>query len=109
MAKIPKINTSYETIKRLQNDKFWSYVTGDYKGFKKASKEYAKAAIKDFETAKEVQRNTPSLKAPLFSQVSLNALKVWFLNKFRIKSPEEKELIRFAKIERAKQKLNKII
>lgn len=105
MAKIPKINSSYETLKRLQNDKFWSYVTGDYKGFKKASKEYAKAAVNDFETAKQVQKNTPVIKAPIFSKVGLSAFKIWFLNKFRIKSPEEKELIRLAKIERAKQQL----
>lgn len=105
MAKIPKISNNYQNLKVLQNNKFWAYVYGDTKGYKKASQEFAKEAIKDFDTAKEVMKQSPKMSAPLFSKLALRSLKVWFLEKFRIKTPEEKELIKLAKAEKEKQKL----
>ena len=105
MAKIPKNSNNNQNIKLLQNNKYSEYNTAEIKVNKKASQEFAKEAIKDFDTAKEVMKKSPKFTAPLFSKLALSSLKVWFLDKLRIKTPEEKALIKLAKAEKEKQKL----
>lgn len=94
-------------IAQLKSDTAFSAVTGDYKGFKHAIKEYAKLAVDNFELSKNI--SSPSVKAPLFSKAGLRMAKVWFLNLFRIKTPEEKLLKKMAKQEKLKLEAQKYI
>lgn len=104
---MPKITPIQQRINRLQQLKAetaWATVTGDYKGFKQAAKEFAKEAVQDFEAAKAAKG--PSIKnVPLFSKTGLKMAKVWLLNKFRIKTPEEKMLKKLIKEDALKEKL----
>jgi len=85
----------------LKSKMLVSTVLGDYRGYKTASKEFASIAVKDFQAAKNAP--SPSVKnVPLFSKVGLKMAKVWFLNLFRIKTPEEKLLRKMAEEEKAK-------
>lgn len=95
MSKIPSITA-------LRNNMVMQAALGNYKHFKEASKKYASAAVKDFEAVKNTP--APSIKAPLFSEIGFNMFKVWFLNLFRIKTPDEKLLKKMAKEELIKQK-----
>lgn len=90
-------------LAQLKTDIVISSVLGDYRCFKTAIKEHAKLAVENFEISKSIP--IPSMKAPLFSRASFNMTKVWFLNKFRIKTPAEKQLKQLAKREAALRKL----
>ena len=92
-------------IAKLKSDMVFSAAAGNYKVFKHAIKEHAKLAVDNFELSKNL--STPSVKAPLFSKTGLRIAKVWFLNMFRIKTPEEKLLKKMAKQEKLKQKIQK--
>ncbi len=94
-------------ISQLRTELMYSAAMGNYKGFKKANIEYAKMAVDNFELAKQAQ--SPNIKAPLFSKVGMRMAKVWFLNLFRIKSPEEKQLKTLAKQERLKQEARQFV
>ena len=88
MAKVQPI---LDNLTKLRYDQAISLMTGDYKGFKQASKDFASIAVKDFELAKQVKG--PVVKnVPLFSRTGFKMAKVWFLNLFRIKTTDEKEL-----------------
>lgn len=102
-----KISPIVEKLSSLKYDQIISAVSGNYKGFKNASKEYAKIAVKHFDEA--LQAKGPEIKAPLFSAYGLKMMKVWFLNKFRIKSPEEKTLKKMSKEYKMKQKIAKLM
>ena len=83
--------TTLERLTQLRYDQVISGLAGDYKGFRNATKEFASIAVKDFETAKQVKG--PIVQSiPLFSKAGMKMAKVWFLNLFRIKTPEEKTL-----------------
>ncbi len=84
---------------KLRNEKIFSAVTGDYKGFKQASKEFSKLAIENKDVFISLKKQS-SVKAPIFSKCGLNMLKIWFLEKFRIKTPEEKQLKQFVKAQK---------
>ncbi len=94
-------------IAQLKAEIVFSAATGDYKVFKTAMKEHAKLAVDNFELSKYV--SAPKVKAPLFSKTGLKLAKVWFLNLFRIKTPEEKLLKKMAKQEKLKQEAQKYI
>lgn len=79
-------------------------VTGNYKKFKESSKAFAKTAIEDFEAVKNLPPQKP-INFPLFSKTGLNMLKVWLLNKLRIKTPEEKQFAQWGKIEKERRKI----
>ena len=91
-----KISPIIDRLTFLKNEQVYSAFTGDYKTFKKAAKEYAKLAVNNFDAAKEL-KSSMQVKVPLFSPYGLRMMKVWFLNKFRIKTPEEKMLKKLAK------------
>ncbi len=101
------VNPIIRKLSSLKSDQVYSVALGDYKGFKKASIDYAKLAVKHIELLPET--TSPSIKVPLFSKLGLRMAKVWFLNKFRIKTPEEKALKILAKEYREKQKISKLI
>ena len=110
MAKVsfdPAIKPIARKIAQLKSDIVYSAALGNYKGFKAASKEHAKLAVENFDVARQIP--APSFKAPLFSKAGLRMAKVWFFNKFRIKTPEEKLLKQMGKQERLKQQAKKYI
>lgn len=107
MAKVHQIRELSPVAKRLaaiRDKAFLFIITGDYKGFKAGQNEYAKLAVKNKEAIKELPRSKKSV--PMFSREGLNFMKIWFLNLFRRKSPEEKELIAWAGKERLAQRYN---
>lgn len=79
-------------------------VTGNYKKFKESAKSFAKTAIEDFEAVKSLPPQKP-ISVPLFSKAGFNMAKVWFLNKFRIKTPEEKKFAQWSKAEKDRRKV----
>jgi hypothetical protein len=82
----------------------YSAAKGNYKEFKQASKEYASLAVKNFGLLSQVK--APSIKVPLFSTIGWNLFKVYLLNKFRIKTPDEKLLKKLGQEQEIKNKLN---
>jgi hypothetical protein len=94
MVNISKIST--ENVSKLKNDMFFAILDGNYKAFKNARKSYATIAVKDFDAVKNIQAPTIQ-NVPLFSKLGLKMLKVVLLNKFRIKSADEKNLIKMEK------------
>lgn len=100
MGGIPAIR---QRLVQLKSDRMLSCLMGDYKGFKAAQKEFAKLAVKNFDDVLAV--STPQkVTTPLFSKEGFNLMKIWFLDKFRIKTPEEKELKRMAAVEKMRKK-----
>lgn len=92
---VKPISSNVNHLVQLRNEVFYSAVAGNYKKYKKATKECAKYTLENLELAQNI--TSPRLSAPLFSRVGLNIMKIWFLNLFRIKSPEEKALKRLQK------------
>lgn len=99
-----KISPVIKQLSSLRKDQFYSVAMGDYKGFKKATIEFAKIAVKNFDESLQIK--SPQLKVPLFSSVGLKMAKVWLLNKFRIKTPEEKTLKKLAKEYKLKKQIS---
>jgi len=111
MTKVQKIISQSakitQELSRLKSNKIYSSVIGDYKGYKQASKEYAELAKDNFELSQKALG--PRVKnVPLFSKIGMRILKVWFLDKFRIKTPAEKELNKMLKLEKAKKSFNSL-
>ena len=102
-----RVSPIIEKLTSLKYDQALSAVSGNYKGFKNASKEYAKIAVKHFDEA--LQAKGPEIKAPLFSAYGLKMMKIWFLNNFRIKSPEEKAFKKMGKEYKMKQEIEKLM
>lgn len=100
MGGIPAIRNR---LAQLKSEKMLSVLTGDYKGYKQAAKDYAKLAVKNFDEVKDLPVQ-PKVTVPLFSKAGFRMAKVWFLEKFRIKTPEEKQLAKIAKREELKKK-----
>ena len=101
MAKITPI---MRQLTSLKTDLVFSAATGDYKGYQKAAIEYAKLAVDHFDEA--VKAPSPQMKAPLFSSYGLKMAKVWFMDKFRNKTPAEKAFLKLAKEFKAKKELS---
>lgn len=99
-----KISPVASTLTQLRADKVLNWALGNYKGYKKASKEFAKFAVANKEAISEMPP-MQKISVPLFSKTGLNMAKIWFLEKFRIKTPEEKELRQYAKAEEMRKKL----
>ena len=95
MAGVPKITLNEgakQTIRKLTNlreNLAISALTGNYKEFRKNSIEYADIAVDNYNLMSFVPKFATK-KVSLFSRMGLNMLKVWFLNLFRIKTPNEK-------------------
>lgn len=84
-------------LQRLRAAKMFHFLSGDYKAYKQASKDFAKVAVKNPKKLRALQQtSTPTITVPLFSSQGLNMLKIWVLEKFRIKTPEEKALKKLA-------------
>ena len=78
-------------LNQLKSDITYNVLLGNYKDYKKSLKEYSKLAVDNFEYVTKTK--SPTIKnAPLFSKIGFNIMKIWFLNLFRKKSPEEKLL-----------------
>ena len=99
MPRITKIQLTeqhkLDALKMLQNEVKYSALLGDYKGYKKSINDYSKLAAKNKYLLYDLPKT--EINVPLFSKAGLNMLKIAFLNLFRKKSPEEKELISYAK------------
>lgn len=80
-------------------------VMGDYKEFVAARKEYAKAYMSSPKEALSLPK-TSQISVKLFSEEGWNMLKIMLRDLFRIKSPEEKALKKYAEELKAKQKFN---
>lgn len=104
MPKITPVQQRINRLKQLKTDTILSSINGDYKSFKKAAKEFAIEAVQDFEAAKAAQAPIYH-RISLFSKTGLRIAKVWLLNKFRIKTPEEKMLKKLMKEDAIKEKL----
>lgn len=94
MPKVNSINPAIQHLTALRNEQLMSSVTGNYKNFKQASKDFASLAVKNFEIVQKLPM--PKVTVPLFSKMGMNMAKVWFLNLFRKKTPAEKEFKRLA-------------
>lgn len=98
-------STVAKRLTKLKSDITLSVLSGNYKDFKTAMKEHAKLAVDNFELSKAIKQ--PSISVPLFSKAGLRMAKVWVLNLFRIKTPEEKLLKKMCKQEQLKQQAQK--
>lgn len=96
--KIPSIQQTSsvrQKLTALYQDKVFSALKGDYKGFKKASVEYAKLGIDNFEEVTKIPKI--NVKVSPFSKINLNVAKIWFLDLFRKRTPEEKTFFKMCK------------
>ena len=84
-------------IHKLKFDISMSTLTGDYKTAKAAKKELAKIGVDNFELVTKVP-NPVSGSFPLFSKEGFNVLMYMLIDKFRIKTPEEKKFEMMAKL-----------
>ena len=107
MVSVNSVNPAAEKLTRLRNRVVYSVVEGSFKKYKTAAKECAKYTLENYELAKKTK--SPQLKAPIFSEVGLNMMKIWFLNLFRKKSPEEKALRKMQKEEKARAYADKFM
>jgi hypothetical protein len=78
-------------------------LTGGYKDFRKARKEFANEAISDFETAKEAKLMEIK-NVPVFSALGMKLINFYLRSKLAIKTPEEKILKQYSKLEKMKKK-----
>ncbi|MCQ2738616.1 MAG: hypothetical protein MJ237_00145 [bacterium] len=102
---VPKISIENQ-LRELNYNKTYAVIMGNFKEYTAASKEYAKLAVRNYDIAKNT--NSPSVTAPIFTKMGLRMFKIWFLNLFRIKSPEERLLRQMGNAERAKNMLNNL-
>lgn len=96
---IPKIGNPAETNLRkliqLRNNMMFDAMLGKYKSYKKSVREYAEFAVENKELLEKLPQQSVN-NIPLFSKLGLRMLKIMILNKFRIKSPAEKELAEYS-------------
>lgn len=104
---IKPVNPKVNQLTQLRNNVFYSVIEGNYKKYKTAAKECAKYTFENYELAKETK--APQIKAPLFSKIGLNMMKIWFLNLFRKKTLEEKALRKMHKEESLRADADKFI
>ena len=94
-------------VQELKSSMFWDVLSGNYKNYKSARKEFAKLAVQDFESVKKVQG--PGITGvPLFSKMGLKMAYVMVRDLFRVKTPEEKLLKQMARSDKLKQKHIKV-
>ena len=94
-------------LAKLRTTTMLAAATGNYKEFKESTKAFAKIAVEDLDAMKELPAQ--KITVPLFSKAGLNMAKVWFLNKFRIKTPEEKLVKKWSNERTLENKINKSI
>lgn len=87
----------------LRNAMFYDSLLGNYKSYKTAAKEYSKLAVQDIDAIYQLPK--PSANIPLLSRFGLRVLYVKLRDAFRIKTPEEKQLIKIAKERAALKKI----
>lgn len=93
-----KIDVIGQRMRQLRNAKMYNYMLGDYKAYKQSAKDFAKIAVENPLEFRALQQTpAPKVTVPLFSSMGFKMLKIWFLEKFRIKSPEEKLLKKMVK------------
>ena len=93
-----------ERVRHLRSSMVYDAISGNYKAYKKARKEYASLAIQDFDTVRTMK--APKVTAPLFSKYGLNMLWVYVRDLFRFKTPDEKTLKKMGQEALAKAKLD---
>lgn len=101
VSNINSTNT-IDKLTQMRNEINLSVLMGDYKNYKRAIKDYATFAVENKELLPYVQGQHISVS--LFSKVGRSMLKIWFLNLFRRKSAAEKELKKYAKEIKLKNK-----
>jgi len=100
-----KFNPICRELQSLRTQKMLNQISGDYKAYKKSAKQFAKLAVENPDAFREFMHTPkPEVRLPLFSKPGLRMLKIWFCEKFRIKTPEEKALKKFAQREFYEQK-----
>ncbi len=100
MGGIPAVRNR---LVQLKSEKMLSVLIGDYKSYKKAAKDFAVLAVNNFDEFKSLSAQQ-KVSAPLFSKLGFRMAKVWFLEKFRVKTPEEKQLAKLSEREALKKK-----
>ena len=95
-----------ERVKFLRSSMVYDAISGNYKAYKEARKEYASLAIKDFDAVRQVK--APKVTAPIFSKPGFNMLCVYLRDLFRIKTSEEKLLKKFGQDAIKQHNINKI-
>ena len=96
-----------DRARELRNTMFYDSLLGDYKSYKAAAKEYSKLAVQDIDAICQLPK--PSANIPLLSRFGLRVLYIKLRDAFRIKTPEEKQLLKLSKELKVKQKLNKSV
>lgn len=95
-----------ERVRHLRASMVYDAVSGNYKAYKKARKEYASLAVKDLDAVRNLK--APKVTVPLFSKYGLNMLGVYLRDLFRLKTPDEKLLKKLGKELLRKENINKI-
>lgn len=96
--KAPKVSQLW----KLKFDMQYNYLYGSYKDYHKSRIKYAKEAVQNKDILKFVKQpikfnGSFSIFALPFSKVGRNMLKNSFIDKFRRKTPAEKELLEYSK------------
>ena len=95
-----------DRVSHLRASMVYDAISGNYKAYKKARKEYASLAVQDFDTVRMMK--SPKVTAPLFSKPGLNMLFTYVRDLFRIKTPDERLLKKMGKEVLRQQGINKI-
>lgn len=96
MTSIKPVNPIVNKLSQLATEKSLAAINGNYKEFKTASKAYAKVAADHLDLLPQVG-GLGVVNVPMFTKIGMKMAKVWFLNLFRKKTPEEKILRNYCK------------
>lgn len=103
---INRINPVVQQLTQYASEKMFAAAMGNYKEYKTASKAFAKLASDNLELLPQVK--APKMQGvPLFSKIGRCIMKILFLEKFRIKTPEEKMVKKYIKELRQKEETTK--
>ena len=110
VTELPPNHPDAPKVSKLWRLRFYvqySFINGSYKEYKNAKKSFAQSAVENYSLMKFVN-NPIKIKGgiPIFSKPARNMMKNALLDKFRIKTPAEKQLKELAKAD-AKQKAMK--
>ena len=96
VSEIPPEHPDAGKVSKLWKARFdlqYGFINGTYKEYKTAKKAFAELAVKNYPLLLYVKSPINMQgSVPLFSKTGRNMLKNFFLDKFRIKTPAEKQL-----------------
>ena len=104
VTEIPPVHPDAEKVSKLWKARFdlqYSFINGTYDEYKAARKAFAEVAVRDYNLLKFV-KSPINIQGniPLFSKTGMNMFKNFLLDKFRLKTPAEKQLHNLAQNEK---------